>query len=257
VFVQFTVRPEDASATTVRATTPGRPPQHDERTWTLHATESRSRVRILSAVIEEVLHRRTQYETRGIDVTDVDPDPYRQFERWFDDAARDIGDANAMVLSTAGPAGPSSRAVLLRDITEGAFVFYTNRRSRKGQDIEVDPRVSLLFPWFPLHRQVRIEGVVEPVADELSDAYFRSRPRESRAGAVASPQSERIPSRAWLEERAAQILELDTIDRPDHWGGYGVTPFTFEFWQGRPNRLHDRIRYTRADERWVIERLAP
>lgn len=203
------------------------------------------------------MSRRIQYEATGIDVADVDPDPYVQFERWFTEAAQDIVEANAMVLSTTGPDGPSSRAVLLREITDGTFVFYTNRASRKGRDIESEPVVSLLFPWFSLHRQIRIEGRAEPVSDDMSDAYFASRPFESQAGAAASPQSEPIPSREWLEDRVAEISAQETVDRPQHWGGYGVLPMMFEFWQGRPNRLHDRIRYVRSESAWIRERLAP
>ncbi len=201
--------------------------------------------------------RRTQYETMGIDLADVDPDPFAQFRRWFVEAAADIVEANAMVLATSGPEGPSSRAVLLRDIHEGRFVFYTNRMSRKGRDIAIDNHVSLLFPWFSIHRQVRIDGVASPVSDEMSDAYFASRPRESRASAVASPQSEPIPSREWLEARVAEVLASGEVQRPDGWGGYGVEPVVFEFWQGRPNRLHDRVRYRRSESSWIRERLAP
>lgn len=208
-------------------------------------------------MLEDALGRRIQYETAGIDVADVDPDPFVQFERWLTDAAADIVEANAMVLSTAGPLGPSSRAVLLREIHEGQLVFYTNRSSRKGQDIGSDPRVTLLFPWFSLHRQVRIDGSAAPVPDAMSDAYFSSRPVESQAGAVASPQSQPIPSREWLETRFASALEGNSIERPEEWGGYGVTPVTFEFWQGRAGRLHDRIRYTRSDTGWTRDRLAP
>lgn len=208
-------------------------------------------------VIEDALSRRVQYETTGIDLTDTDPDPYLQFERWFVEAAADIVEANAMILSTAGADGPSARAVLLREVHDGSFVFYTNRESRKSTEIANDPRVSLLFPWFVLHRQVRIEGTVDPVEDEMSDEYFDSRPAESRASAIASPQSRPILSREWLERRVAEVFESGDLARPDRWGGYGVTPTLFEFWQGRPNRLHDRIQYSRAGEGWVRERLAP
>lgn len=208
-------------------------------------------------VIEDALSRRIQYEATGIDLADTDPDPYLQFERWFANAAEDIVEANAMILSTAGTDGPSSRAVLLREVRDGSFVFYTNRESRKSTDIASDPRVSLLFPWFALHRQVRIEGTVDVVPDEMSDEYFDSRPPESRAGAIASPQSKPILSREWLERRVAEILESGDLARPQHWGGYAVTPTVFEFWQGRPNRLHDRIQYSRAGYGWVRERLAP
>ena len=208
-------------------------------------------------MIEDALMRRTQYETVGIDLDDVDPDPFVQFGLWFAEAVTDITEANAMVLATSGPEGPSSRAVLLRDIAEGRFVFYTNRTSRKGRDILADDRVSLLFPWFPIHRQVRIDGVARPVAEATSDVYFASRPRESQASAVASPQSEPIPSREWLEARVEAILADPEIRRPDSWGGYGVEPRVFEFWQGRPNRLHDRLRYRRSESGWIRERLAP
>lgn len=208
-------------------------------------------------MIEDTLGRRTQYETVGIDITDVDPDPYTQFRRWLLEAAQDIAEANAMVLSTHGPHGPSSRAVLLRAITDGKLVFYTNRASRKGRDIDFDRRVSLLFPWFSIHRQVRIDGIAEEVDDATSDAYFASRPREAQAGAVASPQSRPIPSRTWLEERVAAVLAADEITRPPTWGGYGVTPMRFEFWQGRPNRLHDRLCYQPDGDTWRVTRLAP
>lgn len=211
---------------------------------------------MLRPVTDEALGRRIDYETAGIDVDDVDPDPVAQFERWFVDASNDIFEANAMVLSTSGPDGPSSRAVLLREFRAGRFVFYTNRSSHKGTDIASDPRVALLFPWFVHHRQVRITGTAVAIPDDESDAYFASRPREAQAGAVASPQSRPIPDRAWLEARVAEALE-GPISRPAHWGGYAVTPTTFEFWQGRRNRLHDRIRYTAGDGGWTIERLAP
>jgi pyridoxamine 5'-phosphate oxidase len=208
-------------------------------------------------VIEDALNRRIQYETAGIDIADVDPDPHVQFERWFAEASTDIVEANAMVLTTIGPDGPTSRAVLLREMVDGEFVFYTNRSSRKGREIAADPRVTLLFPWFSLHRQVRIDGVARPVSDEMNDAYFASRPRESQAGAVASPQSEPIPSREWLDDRFAEVLAQDPIERPESWGGYGVAPVRFEFWQGRSSRLHDRIQYERADGGWTLARLAP
>ena len=209
------------------------------------------------AVLEDALSRRTQYETAGIDVGDVDPDPLVQFEEWFVAAATDIVEANAMVLSTVGPHGPSSRTVLLREIHAGTFVFYTNRESAKAVEMSIDPRVSLLFPWFPVHRQVRIDGVAAPVPDALSDSYFSSRPIASRAAAIASPQSRPIPSREWLERRVGEVLENEALERPETWGGYGVRPTRFEFWQGRQNRLHDRIRYEKSDAGWRIERLAP
>lgn len=246
---------EDALLSAARASFPKCPPEHRGETWLLHPGQARTRK--LADVIEDALSRRVQYETTGIDVTDTHPDPFVQFERWFGEAAAEIVEANAMILSTAGPDGPSGRAVLLREIQDGRFVFYTNRESRKSVDIAADPRVSLLFPWFVLHRQVRIEGTVDLVSDGMSDEYFDSRPVESRAGAIASPQSRPILSREWLERRVAEVLASGDLARPDRWGGYGVTPTLFEFWQGRPNRLHDRIQYSRAGEGWVRERLAP
>ncbi|MDX1447889.1 MAG: pyridoxamine 5'-phosphate oxidase [Acidimicrobiia bacterium] len=207
--------------------------------------------------MEDALARRIQYETAGIDIADTDPDPYVQFERWFADAAGDILEANAMILSTSGSDGPSARAVLLRGVDDGRFVFFTNRQSRKARDIDVEPRVSLLFPWFVLHRQVRIEGTIETVADDVSDQYFASRPPESRAGAIASPQSHPIESREWLEQRVAEVLSAGDLSRPDHWGGFAVAPTSFEFWQGRANRLHDRILYRASEAGWIRERLAP
>ncbi|HSJ28783.1 MAG TPA: pyridoxamine 5'-phosphate oxidase [Acidimicrobiia bacterium] len=208
-------------------------------------------------MIDDALGRRVQYETDGIDLADTDPDPYRQFGLWFEQAALDIVEANAMVLSTIGDDGPSGRAVLLRDIVDGRFVFFTNRASRKGRDIAADPRVSLLFPWFPLHRQVRVDGLATTVSDDISDRYFESRPAASRAGAIASPQSDVIPSREWLERAVASVIEGADLRRPEHWGGYAVEPVRFEFWQGRPGRLHDRIRYERSDSGWNRDRLAP
>ncbi|MDP9353546.1 MAG: pyridoxamine 5'-phosphate oxidase [Chloroflexota bacterium] len=194
--------------------------------------------------------------------SDVDPDPIRQFARWFDEAvASDLSDPNAMALATATPDGiPSARMVLLKGYDERGFVFYTNYESRKGHELEANPRASLVFFWAPLHRQVRIEGDVTRVSADESDAYFKSRPLGSRLGALASRQSQVLGSREELESRLAELvaLYLDTEPpRPSQWGGYRVSPRAIEFWQGQPDRLHDRLRYSRDGELWILERLSP
>ena len=201
---------------------------------------------------------RKDYGGQPFDIEGTDPDPTTQFERWFADASDSVDEPNAMVLATAEPDGrPAARVVLLKEIDDGGFVFYTNRSSAKGGQLQRNPRAALCFHWQPLHRQVRIEGRVEPVEDDISDAYFRARPEGARIGAAASPQSRVIPDREWLERRAEEVAAAGIPDRPADWGGYRVLPDTFEFWQGRPNRLHDRIRYRREDGMWVRERLAP
>jgi pyridoxamine 5'-phosphate oxidase len=206
---------------------------------------------------------RKEYSLAGLAEKDLTRDPFRQFERWFGEAdAAKIPEPNSMVLGTCGPGGrPSSRIVLLKNVDGRGFVFYTNYESRKGRDLEANPRASLLFPWVALERQVIVEGAVTRVAREESEAYFHSRPRSSQLGAWASPQSTLVSGRAVLEA-ALKTLEKKYAGRevplPPHWGGYRLAPETVEFWQGRRNRLHDRLRYRRdADGEWVIERLAP
>jgi pyridoxamine 5'-phosphate oxidase len=167
-----------------------------------------------------------------------------------------------MVVSTADPAGaPSSRMVLLKAVDHRGFVWYTNFASRKGVELLSNPQCALLFPWHPLERQVRVEGRASVVEEDEADEYFASRPRGSQLGAWASPQSEVVPSRAYLNDRYAQVTDrFDglSVPRPPHWGGYLVRPHRIEFWQGRPGRMHDRVRFDRADETtWIIERLAP
>lgn len=206
-----------------------------------------------------------QHYTRGeLLESAVASDPIAQFRRWFDDALRtDTLEPNAMSLATVDAAGqPSCRVVLLKGIEPEGFVFYTNYTSRKGADLLGNPRAALCLWWPPLERQVRIEGTVRRVSDEQSDAYFASRPRESQLGAVVSNQSDVIPDRAFLERELAALQQRypdgAKIPRPEHWGGFLLTPSAVEFWQGRPARLHDRLRYTRrAAGDWQIERLAP
>ncbi len=198
----------------------------------------------------------------GLREADAGPDPLALFRAWFAQAeAAALPQPEAMTLATATPDGrPAARVVLLRGLDERGFVFFTNYRSRKGEELAANPRAALVFFWSELHRQVRVEGRVEPVSAAESDAYFRTRPRGSRVGAWASPQSEVIADRAFLEERARAFAALypgEDVPRPPHWGGYRVLPEVIEFWQGQPDRLHDRLRYRREGPAWVRERLAP
>jgi pyridoxamine 5'-phosphate oxidase len=193
---------------------------------------------------------------------EVDPDPIRQFLAWFDEASQSgAAESNAMALATAAPDGrPSVRMVLLRGVDERGFAFFTNYESRKARELEANPQAALVFFWHELERQVRVEGRVERVSGKESDLYFESRPKGARIGAWASPQSEVVASRGVLDARFDALESLypeEAIPRPANWGGYRVVPDTVEFWQGRPNRLHDRLRYTRQERGWLIERLAP
>ena len=205
---------------------------------------------------------RTDYSRLSLCESDLDPDPIRQFQRWFEEATlAEIPEPNAMALATASPDGrPSVRIVLLRGYDERGFTFFTNYESRKGRELESNPRAALVFHWPDLERQVRIEGAVEHASAEESDVYFQSRPAGSRLGAWASRQSEVIADRADLEARTRELERQYSdglIPRPEHWGGYRVVPDVIEFWQGRPSRLHDRLRYSRQGSRWLIERLSP
>lgn len=205
---------------------------------------------------------RAHYASGALDEADAPAAPFALFARWFEDAlAAGTPEPNAMVLSTVDAAGqPSARVVLLKGLDETGFLFFTNYRSRKGHDIAADARVALTFWWPPLERQVRVEGRAAPIDAETSDAYFATRPRGSQLGAVASPQSAVVAGRTVLEERLAEAearFEGRPVERPAHWGGYRVVPHAVEFWQGRPSRLHDRLRYTRDGDAWRVERLAP
>ena len=205
---------------------------------------------------------RKNYSLGSLDEADLDRDPIRQFEKWFAQAIKaQLPEPNAMTLATVDSRGhPSARIVLIKGVDPRGFVFFTNYESRKGREIANNPRASLLFHWIELERQVRIEGRVEMTSAEESDAYYASRPLESRIGAWASAQSQEIESRAALEAREREIVAQygERPPRPPHWGGYRVVPDTMEFWQGRPSRLHDRMRYTRdGSGAWRIARLSP
>jgi len=205
---------------------------------------------------------RTDYKQASLDECDVARDPFVQFAQWFDAArASRVPEPNAMTLATADAAGrPAARIVLLKEVDPRGFLFYTNYDSRKGRELLARPAAALLFFWPELERQVRIEGTVEQVDGATADAYWRTRPRLSRIGAWASPQSAPLRNRAALEARFAEGERLfpgEDVDRPARWGGYRLVPGAFEFWQGRASRLHDRIVYERVGEGWRIGRLAP
>ena len=205
---------------------------------------------------------RSEYTREALAEADVDADPVVQFGRWFEQAQQaGLLEPTAMTLATATPDGrPAARMVLLRGFDERGFCFYTNYESRKGAELAANPRAALVFWWGPLERQVRIEGRVTPTSRAESEAYFHSRPPGSQLSAAASPQSRVIDSRAILEHRVAELatrLPDGELPLPEFWGGFRLAHETVEFWQGRPNRLHDRLRYRRDGDAWRIERLAP
>ncbi len=211
---------------------------------------------------ERYLLSRVDYDTEGLDLPDLDPDPVAQLAVWLHTAQEGgLPEPNTMIVASATSDGrPSARAVLLKGLDERGLVFYTSYRSRKGAELAENPRAAACFVWLQHHRQVRVEGAVEPVDEAESDAYFASRPRGAQLGAAASSQSEVVADRATLDA-AVERLDEKTSDgevaRPEWWGGYRIVPETFEFWQGRRDRIHDRFRYRLDSGQWVIERLWP
>lgn len=210
----------------------------------------------------DLAHIRREYESKPFNEADCDASPTQQFMRWFVEwqAVKPI-EPTAMVLSTVGVDGhPDSRVVLLKGLWQEQFIFFSHYSSTKGQQIAHESHVSLNFYWPELSRQVRVLGVANPLPDSMSDEYFSSRPFASQCSAVISPQSQAIPSRDVLESKLNDYMNAhhgELIPRPKHWGGYGVSPLSIEFWQGRVQRLHDRIQYTKQQDNWIIRRLAP
>lgn len=208
--------------------------------------------------------RRIQYETAGLNFDDLDESPIQQWHAWYIEVVEaELPEPNAMAVGSIDTDGmPDSRIVLVRGFDDDGLTFFGNYNSAKGQQLDANPVASAVFPWIGLHRQVRVRGTVEMLPSHESDAYFASRPRDSQLGAWASPQSEVISGREVLDARHAEYSEKFAgaeVPRPPHWGGWLLIPDVFEFWQGRPNRLHDRFRYRRDDvtQEWVVERLAP
>jgi pyridoxamine 5'-phosphate oxidase len=213
--------------------------------------------------MSDLAGRRSEYETAGLDASDLAPSPIDQWRAWFEQASEaGCVEPNAFVLATVDADGsPQSRYLLARGADERGFSFYTNYTSAKSEQMDTNGRVAMLFTWLQLHRQVRVTGVVERLPEAESDEYFASRPRSSQIGAWASPQSQVLADRAALDARVAEMEStfagVEVVPRPVSWGGWLMRPTMFEFWQGRPSRLHDRLRYRAADGRWHIERLAP
>jgi len=212
----------------------------------------------------DVASWRREYEDRGLSESDLPADPMAGFVTWLEAAERaGLHEPNAMVLSTRRPDhGVAARIVLLKTVDRRGFVFYTNLESAKGAELRADPACALLFPWYPLERQIRVEGTASVVDDAEADAYFATRPRGAQLGAWASPQSRPVEGRAELEASYARVADrfasAATVPRPPHWSGFLVRPTMIEFWQGRPGRMHDRIRFERLDaHQWQTSRLAP
>ncbi len=210
---------------------------------------------------DELRHMRVDFQNEVLRKKDLLPDPIEQFRCWVSEASQAfVPEANAFVLSTIDDNGfPDARVVLLKSIEDEGIVFFTNYNSTKGKQIEKNTRVSANFLWKPLHKQVRFKGICTKVDPEISDEYFKLRPVASRLSALASPQSDEVANRSWLEKAWQEMKAKygDDPERPDHWGGYLITIESAEFWQGRPNRLHDRFRYVNDNGSWKIVRLAP
>jgi pyridoxamine 5'-phosphate oxidase len=212
-------------------------------------------------VSEDLEHMREAYDAGSLGEQDLAPSWWEQLERWIEEAVQaGVEEPNAMVLATADvDAVPSARTVLLKGLDERGLTFYTHMRSRKGQELDANPRGAVVIPWLALHRQVIVDGRVTRLPDAESDEYFASRPYGSRVSAAASPQSQPLESRELLEREVERIRQEhpDTVPRPAHWGGLRLVPDMVEFWQGRPDRLHDRLRFRHTVGEWVVERLAP
>jgi pyridoxamine 5'-phosphate oxidase len=210
--------------------------------------------------MSNIIHHRKSYEKHSLEVEDLKATPHEMLEFWLSEV-EELHDYNAMVVSSVDASGqPHSRVVLLRGVNENGLKFYTNYSSNKGQELEQNNKVALNFFWPTVERQVRVEGELYKLSDAESDAYFNSRPRESQIGAWVSPQSSTIESREVLNERFREFtdkFEGHSVPRPAHWGGYIIRPKYYEFWQGRPNRLHDRLTYTLVEGNWSIGRMAP
>jgi pyridoxamine 5'-phosphate oxidase len=216
----------------------------------------------MSTVTETLENLRQSYQLAELDLKDCDVDPMIQFKKWFDEAlSSKVDEPNAFTLSTVDGDQPRARVVLLKGMDDGGFLFYTNYDSAKGKELAHNQKASLTFLWLPLQRQVRIEGVIEKAPAQKSDDYFHKRPRGSQLGAMASPQSQKLKSRAELEELFKKIegryADEQVLPRPANWGGYILKPQYLEFWQGRRNRMHDRVSYTKNSSGWERARLAP
>jgi len=213
--------------------------------------------------MSDSLSRHTDYGEISLEEGSLLPDPMKQVELWLEEADQEgVYEPNAMVLSTIDPDGaPTSRTVLCRGVSPHGITFFTDYTSQKGRALAVHPEVAVVFPWYTLHRQIKIRGTVEKVSEAESDAYFDTRPRDSRIGAWASDQSQPIDSREALEQKVAQATQqfegVELVPRPEKWGGYLIRPQSIEFWAGRRSRLHDRVRFVREGDAWKTQRLQP